>query len=129
MGTPSIMINVEGCQHKLKLGKSIVLGYENDEFDVVIPITCVKCNKKIIHDDILESFDMIEKEDGIDTLMHNPSNEFNCPNCNSLITLEVDISLYLNNFEFYTYNIENCVFSHVFELGKLDDYIPSRTQH
>jgi len=123
---PSIIINTNDGKYKIRFEESIVIGADNYDFEVSIPIICDKCETRILHNDELESFDSHKKEMGSEILWHNYNTEIYCPKCDSLITVEVEISSYAYGFEFYDYNIKNCAFSHVFDLEKLDDYVLSK---
>jgi len=122
----SIILSTNDGKHKLKFEESIVIGADNSDFEVSIPVICNNCKSRILHNDNLVTFDTQERQMGYEKLMHNDITDFYCPKCDSLLTVEVEISSYAYSFSFYDYKIENCIFSNVFDLEKLDDYLLSK---
>lgn len=119
MEKPTIMLDTQDGKHKLKFDRGSVIGTDYDEFEVTIPIICDKCNNKIFHTDNLTVSESNPREMGAETYYVNNMDDIFCNKCNSSIHVQVEISEYAHNFLFFAYEIENCEFSHVFDIEKL----------
>ena len=111
MADPSISLIIDENRHKIKYNESLIIPHDDLNIRVDIPIVCNDCNTRQSHTVDLSIFDEHERQMGNESFMHNAEDDFQCSECNSLLTAEVEVNLYAENFVFNHHNLVNCRFA------------------